>query len=244
MANSDSFPVGNVPGDRWGFQARLLPYFESKEIYKLCNFSYQALLSWVASLPVTPGQEPGRDDPQHHKCPDDPNSGKDLPNYVHPLGGNYGCRKLFRRDGHSPTANDGILLSRRDTPPSLAQITDGASHTIIMGERGISDDLYGWPYCGCGDPMARAKATTSCSTQSGLSPGTRRQPRLSLLELPSQPGPVPLGRWFRWPDNLRHRFCDVPGHCRRGPAGRWSRCPRFAVESPCRYSSAASNSAT
>ena len=38
------------------------------------------------------------------------------------------------------------------------------------------------------------------TTQFGLSPGyARRRRRLSLLELPSQHGPVPVGRRFRQP---------------------------------------------
>ena len=54
--------------------------------------------------------------------------------------------------GTSGLANDGILLhGGPNSAISLTQVTDGASHTIIMGERGISNNLYGWPYCGSGD---------------------------------------------------------------------------------------------
>ena len=40
--------------------------------------------------------------------------------------------------GTSPTANDGILFSSL-RGVGLKNIKDGASNTIIMGERGISD---------------------------------------------------------------------------------------------------------
>ena len=46
-----SFPVGNVEppnydkldwtGGWWGFQAKILPYIEANDIYKLCNFNYK-----------------------------------------------------------------------------------------------------------------------------------------------------------------------------------------------------------
>ena len=80
------------------------------------------------------------------KCPDDPL--KDSVYTIRPIG-NYGCTNYFGMMGTSPTANDGILLyGGPESAVSLTQVTDGASHTIIMGERGISNNLYGWPYCG------------------------------------------------------------------------------------------------
>ena len=50
-----------LPDGWWAFQARLLPYLEAKDIFKLCNFSYQGdCFDWVAIQP--PGKEPLCDD--------------------------------------------------------------------------------------------------------------------------------------------------------------------------------------
>ena len=113
----------------------------------------------------------------------------------------------FGMMGSSPTANDGILLyglyGTNGLGISLAQVTDGASNTIIMGERGVSNNLYGWPYCGYGD--GTGNGDNLLSTQLGLCPGAaRRKSRLSFLELPSQPGQFRLGRRFRAFPDLRH----------------------------------------
>ena len=52
----------------------------------------------------------------------------------------------------------------------LANVTDGSSNTLIMGERGISNFLYGWCYCGWGR-LGTGEGDNLCSTQEGLSPG-------------------------------------------------------------------------
>ena len=41
-------PPYSYAGGWWAFQARLLPYLESKDIYDLCNFSYQGdCFDWI-----------------------------------------------------------------------------------------------------------------------------------------------------------------------------------------------------
>ena len=84
----DAFPVGNfaanVPaeptppvqlaGGWWAFQARLLPYMESKDIYDLCNFSYPGdCFDWIATSASS--NEPRRDDPQLRQMPRRPVDG-------------------------------------------------------------------------------------------------------------------------------------------------------------------------
>jgi hypothetical protein len=107
--------------------------------------------------------------PSQSKCPDDP-----LRDQVYitadPPQGNYVCSNYFGVMGTSPTANDGILLyGDSNSAISLRHVTDGASHTIIMGERAISTNLYGWPYCGFGD--GTGNGDNLLSTEFGLSPG-------------------------------------------------------------------------
>lgn len=108
-------------------------------------------------------------------CPNDPLAGQIW--YVPTEhAGHHGCTDYLGVMGTSETANDGILLS--GPPISISKITDGLSHTLIMGERGISYDLWGWPYCGCGhqtvpwDPdTGTGDGDNLCSTGLGLEIG-------------------------------------------------------------------------
>ena len=154
-----AFPVGNQApnpnsavqqGGWWGFQAQLLPYLESKYIYELCNFTYQGTcFDWITAQQSFPSKNPAIQILGYYHCPDDPHSGD---KWSEPGQGAYGCTNYQGVMGTTEFANDGILLHRIGNQPfTLQEITDGASHTIIMGERGLSNQLYGWPYCGAGD---------------------------------------------------------------------------------------------
>ena len=75
-----SFPVGNVEppnydkldwtGGWWGFQAKILPYIEANDIYKLCNFNYKGPAPSIEHLlglddeSTTGRRNPGADDHQ------------------------------------------------------------------------------------------------------------------------------------------------------------------------------------
>jgi len=166
----------NYSGGWWAFQARLLPYMESKDIYKLCNFTYQShCFDWVAIQPA--GMNPAVMIPGISKCVDDPSIDEI---YVDPMYGRYGCSSYFGVMGTSSTASDGILLhGGPNSEISLAQVTDGASNTLIMGERGVSINFYGWPYCGAGQevqfpngaPVQTGEGDNLLSTQLGMSQG-------------------------------------------------------------------------
>ena len=103
---SNPNPPYSLSGGWWAFQARLLPYLEAKDIYKLCNFTYQSdCFDWVAIQPQ--GMNPAVMIPNWSKCPDDP-----LRDQVwsEPGVGAYGCTAYLGVMGTSETANDGILL--------------------------------------------------------------------------------------------------------------------------------------
>src|SRR5215467_8684648 len=141
-----SFPIGNVPNRWWGFQSRLLPYLEAKNIYQFINYDYLPdCFRACDALPA--GQDPGNQVQSVDMCPDDPLAGQI---WYEPTAhsGHHGCTDYLGVMGTSPKAGDGILLY--GPPIKVAQITDGTSRTLIMGERGISNDLWGWPYCGYG----------------------------------------------------------------------------------------------
>ena len=172
-AENQPFPIGHMApkpgtyiGGWWAFQAKLLPYLEYKDVYALCNFSYSGdCFDWIAIQPK--GKNPCVMIMSCAKCPDDPLRDEI---YHDPIFGDYGCTNYLGVMGSSPTANDGILIyGLPKNAISLRMITDGPSHTIIMGERGISDTLYGWPYCGYGD--STGQGDNLMSTQLGLSQG-------------------------------------------------------------------------
>lgn len=178
LGSYETFPVGNVappsnsPGASgwWGFQARLLPYLEARDIYRLCEpgFSfYGTCFDYMNSLPVT--ANPAVMIPPCDKCPDDPLTSS----IYHDLTiGDYGCGSYLGVNGTGPLAGNGILLHTWYTGAiGLTKVTDGAAHTLIMGERGISDLLYGWPYCGAGDSNGTGDGDNLMSTQQGLSAG-------------------------------------------------------------------------
>jgi prepilin-type N-terminal cleavage/methylation domain-containing protein/prepilin-type processing-associated H-X9-DG protein len=172
-----AFPIGNfapnwpysLAGGWWGFQARLLPHLEANDVYEMCNFSYQSdCFDWIGQQP--PQMNPGVLVLPCNKCPDDP-----LVTAVYDTGaqGKYSCGNFLGVMGTTEFANDGILLHGGPSSAiSLNQVTDGASHTLIMGERGISDNLYGWPYCGAGDQFNTGCGDNLMSTQNGLSVGS------------------------------------------------------------------------
>ena len=173
-----AFPVGNVApspngpgvGGWWGFQARILPYLESKNVYDLCNFTYNGpCWGWIG-IQAAKNNSPATMVLDCCKCPDDPlrNALAHDPQF----GNAYGCTNYLGVMGTTNTAGDGILLhGNYNNAISLAKVTDGASHTLIVGERGISDNLYGWPYCGVGDEQETGCGDNLMATNLGLSAG-------------------------------------------------------------------------
>jgi prepilin-type N-terminal cleavage/methylation domain-containing protein/prepilin-type processing-associated H-X9-DG protein len=161
----DRFPIGNVPNRWWTAQSMLLPYLEGGTKYRLINYQYPSdCFDACASVPEL--KDPGASVLAVDECPDDPNAGKIW--YAFPGFGRHGCTSYLGMMGTSSTANDGILFYGRAV--GIQDIQDGASNTIIMGERGTPNDLYwGWTYCGYGD--STGDGDNLCSTRLGLSRG-------------------------------------------------------------------------
>ncbi len=168
-AANKQFPIGNVPDHWWGFQARLLPFLDCQSLYQYFDFTYPNAC-WYAFDSLPPELDPGGRVQNIDMCPDDPNAGKIWFNALL-NSGRHGCTNYLGVMGTSALAGDGIML--HGPAISLAKITDGASNTLIMGERGTPDDIeYGWPYCGCGNQIdLSGNGDNLCTTQLGLSAG-------------------------------------------------------------------------
>jgi prepilin-type processing-associated H-X9-DG protein len=104
------------------------------------------------------------------KCPDDPF--KDTL-FLQPDDGYFGCTAYFGIMGTTQYANDGILTHcNAANAVTTQQITDGTSHTLILGERGNSSTAeWGWPFCSIGNPPYTAWGDSLMATVNGLSQG-------------------------------------------------------------------------
>jgi prepilin-type N-terminal cleavage/methylation domain-containing protein/prepilin-type processing-associated H-X9-DG protein len=143
-----TFPTGHTskkPGEPYPFlawTARLLPYLEQGDLWRQAEADYRRQPN-----PFGPPQHPGLATPvRAYSCPSDgraesvQDTHRDhrvaLTNYVGVIGTNW--RNL-----------DGALIA--DRPVRLTEITDGASATLLVGERPPSTDFwFGWWYAGVG----------------------------------------------------------------------------------------------
>jgi prepilin-type N-terminal cleavage/methylation domain-containing protein len=160
-----AFPIGNVSKTSWTCQTLLLPYLEQGALYSQVDF--RAVDCFEANVKAGGKGVPSIALPVF-VCPSDARAGEV---WSQPAWGTYAPGNYFGVMGTSPTANDGLLY--RDSVTTMSDVTDGASATIIMGERAnVSDLLYGWWACGWGE-NGTGEGDNLLSTQLGLVAGGR-----------------------------------------------------------------------
>ena len=139
------FPIGNVATRMWGFQAMILPQLDQVPVHRLCNFNHPGdCFSYNGSVPSD--KQPAAKQMSVSNCPNDPLTGQ-IGNF--PGIGGYAPGNYLGVMGLTSTDRKGVLYSNSNT--SMADIRDGTSQTLMMGERGIPNDLYwGWLICGAG----------------------------------------------------------------------------------------------
>ena len=163
-----ALPLGNVPGIYWTFQSLVLPQLEQGVLHRTLDFNFAGGTCFDWKTTLNPTDDPGGRILPAQQCPSDPNNNR--ANTTHDAtSGRHVPTSYLGVIGSSPTALNGTLFSGSHV--RLDHIRDGTSMTLLLGERGISNDLeYGWSLCAYGN-NADGDWDNLLSTQQPLSAG-------------------------------------------------------------------------
>jgi prepilin-type N-terminal cleavage/methylation domain-containing protein/prepilin-type processing-associated H-X9-DG protein len=150
-----SSPIVNKPvGYHFGWMVQILPYIEQKAVYNAFNFNESL---YTLANTTSRFTEIGT-----FLCPSSPYYG--APDQ--PAGSSYaGCYHNIE----APIATDNRGLLFLNSAIRLEEIEDGASHTILIGEKFVTSDL-GW-----------ASGTSASLRNTGTPPNNVRPPRFGGL---------------------------------------------------------------
>ncbi len=158
------FPIGNVSTTFWTFQTAILPQLEQENLYKRADFSYLNCFEYnkahgglgmvSVNLPVW-------------QCASEPRSGQ---RWSDAAWGTYANGNYLGVMGTTITAGNGMLYS--NSAVGVADVQDGTSQTLFVGERGmVGDLLLGWWACGSGT-NARGDSDNLLATELGFTEGS------------------------------------------------------------------------
>jgi hypothetical protein len=165
-AAHEIFPIGNVGNRFWTFQSMLLPHLDQAAIYDRCAFTYPGTC-FQSNIAGGPAKTAAGISLPIYGCPSDPNSGKV---YNDPFTGLIASGDYQGVMGTNSTNGTGLFYSNSST--AFRHITDGASNTMSMGERGIPNDLYwGFFICGFGNVNGVGDGDNLQTTKFGFGPG-------------------------------------------------------------------------
>ncbi len=158
-------PAGSqrTSGLAWGFSLPLLPYMEEKVLFETVDMTDRDCGAVVIELQQMQKLDPSSRLVDLLVCPSDPNGGRALasgPNGPLPSSANAGLLYPGSYLGVSGSiesaewcpqegmlSGDGLLYT--DSRHRFRDVRDGASKTLLVGERGIPRNLgWGWPICG------------------------------------------------------------------------------------------------
>ncbi len=143
--------LGNSPWPWSGWTLSALPYLEQNALYKQSLEAYAS--NW---FPFTNPPHVGLSTPlKVFACPSDPRvPGPQLSQRTHVLAA---FTSYLGVSGLNFATKNGVLF--QDSQVRFAEIFDGTSYTLMLGERPPSADLqFGWWYAGIGQRKTRASA--------------------------------------------------------------------------------------
>jgi len=148
----------------WGFMALILPYLEQGAIYDTMDFTAASCGQAIINLQTAGKPDPSSNPISVFICPSDPYGFQSLlSGPIGPLPHSGDCGLLYpgdylgvagdEREYHFYPYCDGIYQGNGIfyslSKTRLADVVDGTSTTLMIGERGMPEDLgWGWPICG------------------------------------------------------------------------------------------------
>ena len=183
---SQCFPMGSArdAAGSWGYAMFLLPFIDQANAYNSVDFNNADCCVLLRGLQtaVPPKPEPQSLAYKMFICPSDPNGSRLL---VDGSPSAYPCGNLYPADylgvsgdtenGVNTFSGRGVFYTRSST--RFANLTDGASNTMLIGERGIPNDLvWGWVICG------GMEYDQYLGTSRGLSPGKNAPYTAGIVE--------------------------------------------------------------
>lgn len=166
------FPPGSLrpapTGFYWGMLMFTLPFLEQTAAHDSVDFTQvgatQHCGQYLIALQAAGRNDPGSVLMSVLACPSDPNSGKEKDSLADPNAGDVGLlypTNYLGMGGSNDADITGTFngcngltwtgngMFYRFSNTKFAHVIDGTSSTIMIGERGIPQDLgWGWPICG------------------------------------------------------------------------------------------------
>jgi prepilin-type N-terminal cleavage/methylation domain-containing protein/prepilin-type processing-associated H-X9-DG protein len=141
----NAFPMGAALPSQWLWRSMLLPYMDQANLYQQINFSTQPDCFTAARMALP--NNPTDDLVPVYVCPSDPHSGKLYTGFA---GADYMPSDYLGVYGSNLwRPSDGLFGP--NSKVRMADVIDGTTSTLAIGERGIPIDLYwGWGLCGQG----------------------------------------------------------------------------------------------
>ena len=168
---ASALPMGNITDRFWTWRAALLPFLEQNNVYQLVDFGYRpdCFQSIRARYAASPESSPSNKIIAFGSCPSDPNGNQIWSN---PYYTEFATSTYLGVSGTKPRSFDGVLYDGSRT--RYAEVVDGLSNTLFLGERGVPDTLYwGWLVCGSGND-AIGTGDSVLHTSTGLRDGDAR----------------------------------------------------------------------
>lgn len=164
---SETFPQGHAGQRYWTFRAALLPYLEQYAMYELIDYSGPNCYAAYDGVPDA--EDLDAQVVKAFLCPTDPFAGQAYRLPFLGFDGLHVCTPYMGISGSTTSAADGVLFN--DSSVRISDIADGASNTIVVGERGVPSGLYwGWCFCAVGND-SKGNRDAVLSTDQGLSAG-------------------------------------------------------------------------